>query len=463
MIRPAPLAAWLSALALTGCVNLAPEYQRPEAPIRDQWPADVVASTAPADVLSALDRFVLDSRLRQVLEQALANNRDLRVAALNVATARAQYRVQRAEQFPTVDGVASGSHSRAAVNSGSETASVEHQYSVALSLSYELDLFGRLRNLSDAALESYLALEETRRSTQISLVAEVATAWLTLAADQELLQLAKDTLASQQASYDLQQRSHALGNTSGLELAQAQTTVESARVDVAAYQSQVQLDLNALELLVGAPVDSALLPQALEADSAELVALPGELPSSLLQQRPDVLAAEHTLKAANADIGAARAAFFPSINLTGSAGTTSSELAGLFKAGSGAWSFAPSISVPIFNNGANRASLAAARSEHDMQLATYEKTIQTAFSEVADALAVRSTIQARLAAQQALTDATERSYTLADALYRSGASSYLDALDAQRSLYAARQTLIDLRLTEQSNRITLYKALGGGA
>ncbi|MGK9063717.1 efflux transporter outer membrane subunit [Stutzerimonas chloritidismutans] len=460
MIRSARFTPLFLAIALTGCVNLAPDYQRPEAPIPDQWHREVVAPTAPAEALVSLDQFILEPRLRQVVQLALANNRDLRVAALNVETARAQYRIQRADQFPAVDGDASGSHSRTP-NAG--TTAIEHQYSVGPSLSFELDLFGRLQNLSDAALEAYLALDETRRSTQISLVAEVATAWLTLAADRQLLTLAEDTWQSQQASYDLLQRSHALGNTSGLALAQAQTTVESARVDVAAYQSQVQQDLNALTLLVGAPLDEALLPQGLEARATELVDLPAGLPSTVLQQRPDVLAAEHSLKAANADIGAARAAFFPSISLTGTAGTTSSELAGLFKAGSGAWSFAPSITVPIFNAGANRASLEAARSEREAQLATYEKTLQTAFSEVADALAVRGTLQERLAAQQALTDATERSYQLADALYRNGASSYLDALDAQRTLYAARQTLIALRLTEQSNRIDLFKALGGGS
>lgn len=463
MIRLAHFTPLMLAIALAGCVNLAPDYQRPEAPVPEQWPTGLAEPSAPATVLSSLDSFVVDPRLKQLIAQSVINNRDLRVAALNVATARAQYRVQRAERYPAVTGTASGTHSRAVQQTGSSTTGTSHQYSVMPSLSFELDLFGRLQNLSDAALQSYLALDETRRSTQISLVAEVATAWLTLAADRELLHLAQDTLVSQQASYDLQQRSHSLGNTSGLTLAQAQTTVESARVDVAAYQSQVQQDLNALQLLVGAPVDEALLPQALETDTTELVALPDELPSSLLRQRPDVLAAEHALRAANADIGAARAAFFPSISLTGAAGTASSELAGLFKAGSGAWSFVPSISVPIFNAGANRASLDAAQSERDMQLATYEKTIQTAFTEVADALAVRSTLQERLAAQQALTDATARSYELADALYRNGASSYLDALDAQRSLYTARQTLISLQLVEQSNRIDLFKTLGGGA
>jgi multidrug efflux system outer membrane protein len=231
---------------------------------------------------------------------------------------------------------------------------------------------------------------------------------------------------------------------------------------VAAYRSQVQLDRNALDLLVGATVADDLLPMTLQQNTAELLEIPAGLPSSLLQQRPDVLAAEHNLKAANADIGAARAAFFPSISLTAAAGTSSSDLSGLFKSGSGAWSFAPNISLPIFNAGSNQANLDAAKSEQAIQLASYEKSLQTAFREVADALAVRSTLKQRLEAQQALTDATARSHDLAEALYRNGASSYLDALDAQRQLYAARQDLISLQLTEQSNRITLYKTLGGG-
>jgi multidrug efflux system outer membrane protein len=462
MIRPSRLTLLLPALLLAGCVNLAPDYQQPQAPIPQQWPAKAELGSASAQI--GWQAFFLDTRLKQVIEQTLANNRDLRVAALNVEKARALYRVQRAEQLPTLNAGGSGTHSRIPASlSGTGSASTTHQYSAALGLSgYELDLFGRIRNLSDAALEDYLALEETRRSTQISLLAEVANAWLTLAADRDLLKLAEDTLTSQQASYELQQRSHALGNTSGLILAQAQTTVESARVDVAAYQSQVQQDLNALNLLVGASLSEELLPGGLSENSAELLDVPAGLPSSLLQQRPDVLAAEHGLKSANADIGAARAAFFPSISLTASAGSSSAALSGLFSGGSGAWNFAPSISLPIFDAGSNRANLQAAKSERDIQLATYEKTLQSAFREVADVLAERSTLRQRMDAQRALTEATARSQNLADALYRNGASSYLDALDAQRELYAAQQNLISLQLTEQSNRIALYRVLGGG-
>ncbi|WP_298189561.1 efflux transporter outer membrane subunit [uncultured Pseudomonas sp.] len=451
----------LPVLLLAGCVNLAPTYEQPLAPVPSQWSS---TSTGQASVEISWQQFFLDPQLKKVIERALVNNRDLRVAALNVDKAQAQYRIQRAELLPAVSASASGSHSRTPSSlSSSGVAGTSHQYSVELGFSsYELDLFSRVRNLSDAALEDYLALAQTQRSTQISLVAEVANAWLTVAADRGLLQLAEETLSSQQASYQLQQRSHELGNTSGLALAQAQTTVETARGDVANFRSQVQVDINALNLLAGESLPEALLPKALADDSAQLLSIPSGLSSNLLLQRPDVLAAEHSLKAANSDIGAARAAFFPSISLTAIGGTSSTELSSLFKAGSGAWNFAPSISLPIFNAGSNRANLDAAKSETAIQIATYEKSIQTAFQEVADALAVRSTLAERLDAQQALTAATAQSYKLADALYRNGASSYLDALDSQRELYTARQNLIGLQLTEQSNRITLYKVLGGG-
>lgn len=465
MMRRPVFVPLLLALALGGCANLAPDYQRPQAPVADQWPAQAESTSGNASAEIDWRSFFIDARLEQVVERVLANNRDLRVAALNIEKARAQYRIQRAEQFPSVAASVSGTRSRTPASlNGGEAASIGSQYSAELGFSsYELDFFGRLKNLSESALEDYLALEETHRSTQISLVAEVANAWLTLAADKALLQLAEDTLKSQQASYELTRRSHDLGNSSGVALAQAQSTVESAREDVAEYTSQVRQDINALTLLVGDSVPDTLLPATLDAEAAQLVEIPAGLPSSLLQRRPDVLAAEHDLKAANADIGAARAALFPSITLTGAAGTSSADLSGLFKGGSGAWSFAPSISVPIFNAGSLRASLESAKTEKAIQLATYEKTVQSAFREVADALAVRSTLQDRLNAQRALVEATERSYRLSDALYRNGANSYLEVLDAQRSLYSARQGLISLELSEQANRLTLYKVLGGGA
>jgi len=452
---PLPL---LLALLLGGCVNLAPDYQRPAAPVAAQWPGAAPAGASQADV--DWREFFVDARLRDTVARALANNRDLRVAALNVEYQRAQYRIQRAELFPAVSASAEGTRQRA-LSDG--TTAVSSQYSVGLGVSsYELDLFGRLRNLKDAALEDYLALEQTRRSTQISLVAEVASAWMTLAADQQLLKLARDTHASQQKTYELVQRSHGLGGESGLSLAQARSTVESARAEAASYASQVEQDRNALELLVGERLDASLLPGDTGLDAALLVTVPAGLPSSLLQRRPDVLAAEHTLKAANADIGAARAAFFPSVSLTASGGSASGELSGLFKSGSRAWSFAPSISLPIFDAGSNQAGLDAAKITRDIDVANYEKALQTAFSEVADALSVRSHINERLDAQRELTAATDKSYDLSLALYKQGSDSFLEVLDAQRSLYSAQQTLISLELAEQVNRVTLYKVLGGG-
>ncbi|KAF1067888.1 MAG: Outer membrane protein OprM [Pseudomonas citronellolis] len=445
-------------LLLSGCINLAPDYSRPAAPVAAQWPAGA-SGTQSAEI--DWRGFFVDARLRQTVQLALANNRDLRVAALNVEYQRAQYRIQRAALFPELDATASGSRARS--TSSSAPTSVSSSYSVGLGVSsYELDLFDRLGNLRDAALQSYLSLEQTRRSTQISLVAEVASAWMTLASDQQLLKLASDTYASQQKTYALVQHSHGLGGESGVSLAQSRQTVESARAEVANYQSQVEQDRNALDLLVGAPLDASLLPDAGPLNSALLVSVPAGLPSSLLQRRPDVLAAEHTLMAANADIGAARAAFFPSVTLTASGGSTSGELSGLFKSGSRAWSFAPSINLPIFDAGSNRASLDAAKVTRDIDVASYEKTLQTAFSEVADALSVRGHISERLDAQQAYTDAAQKAYDLSLALYQQGSDSFLDVLDAQRSLYSAQQTLISLKLTEQNNRVTLYKVLGGG-
>lgn len=444
----------LATLALSGCINLAPDYQQPEAPVPTEWQATVSGDVA-ADI--QWQQFFTDSRLVKLQTLALANNRDLRLASLNIENAQAQYRIQRAAGFPTIDAGVSGTHARTA------SSGTTHDYTAQLGLSsYEVDVFGRVQNLQDEALEAYLALTETRRSTQISLVAEVGTAWLTLAADNERLQLAEDTLASQQATYELTQRSHALGGSAALDVAQAQTTVESARGDVAEYQSPILQDRNALRLLVGSDIPDALLPGSRLQSAAALVQVPAELPSSLLQRRPDVLAAEHNLKSANIDIGAARAAFFPSISLTANAGSASSALSSLFKAGSGAWTFTPSISVPIFDAGSNRATLDAAKVEKEIQVQTYQQTLQTAFKEVADALAVRSTLDQRLAAQQALTDASQKSFELSDALYRAGSQSYLEALDSQRSLYSAEQDLITLRLAEQSNRVTLYKVMGGG-
>jgi outer membrane protein, multidrug efflux system len=465
----------VAAAVLAGCVNLAPDYQAPALPVPQTLPSANVEAATPLD--AGWRDFFVEPKLRAVIELALANNRDLRVAALNIERARAQYGIACAGLLPTIDAGAGGSRSRTpgSLSTGGEPRYAT-QYSADLGLtSYEIDLFGRVRNLSEAALQSFFQTEATQRGTQISLVASVATAWLQLAADEQRLQLARHTLESQRRSFDLIQRGHGLGAQSGLALAQAQSTVDAARADAAAFDSQVEQDRNALALLVGATPPAELLPTPAATDpstataataeparAARLLVPPAGLPSSVLQQRPDVLAAEHALRASNADIGAARAAFFPRIALTASAGTASSTLSGLFASGSSAWSFAPSISVPIFDGGANRANLRVAEAQQKIQLASYEKTVQTAFREVADALAERRTLAERLDAQRSLLDATSRSFSLSQSLFRSGASSYLDVLDAQRAYYAAQQTLIGLQLTEQTNRLTIYKVLGGG-
>lgn len=456
-------------LALSGC-TLAPTYVRPAAPV----PADLAAvDAAPAagaatDTLAMPDwqQVFLDPRLRQTIALALQNNRDLRVAMLSIDKARAQYRLQRAAQLPSFDANASMSRSRTSAASnddGVSQVSTSDTLQVGLS-SWQLDLFGQLRSLKQEALQNWLSSAENQRNVRLTLVAQVAAAWLTVGADQAQLALAQQTLDSQAQTLQLTERRHSIGSASGLDLAQQQTSVESARVAVASAATQLAQARDALQLLVGAPVDAALLPtaQAMQ-DSVALAPLPAHLSSAVLLQRPDVLAAEHTLQAANADIGAARAAFFPSLSLTASTGRSSDALSTLFSAGSRTWSFVPSITAPIFHAGALKASLDASKLGKDIAVAQYEKAIQSAFAEVADALATRDHLQAQLTAQQALVDASQRSYTLADARYRAGLDGHLPVLDAQRSLFAAQQALIALRLQDASNRVTLYQVLGGGA
>ncbi|KMM77255.1 transporter [Xanthomonas sp. NCPPB 1128] len=466
MRRSALAAACAGVLA--GCASLAPSYARPDAPVPATFADSGSGDAGDGASIATLDwrQVFLDPRLQQVIAQALDNNRDLRVAVLNIDKARAQYRIQRANLFPSVS--VSGSQSAArssASTSASGRSEVARTYAADVGISsWELDLFGRIRSLKDEVLESYLATAQTQRSTRLSLVAEVAADWLAVAADQQRLALAQQTLDSQRRTLVLTEARHREGIASGLDLAQVQTSVESARADVASYITQLTTARNALDLVVGAPVAADALPQAdaLEGGVA-LASLPAPLESRVLLQRPDVLYAEHTLKSANADIGAARAAFFPTISLTASSGRSSSALSSLFDAGNRTWSFVPSISVPIFRAGALKAELDVARITRDVNVATYEKAIQSAFSEVADALATRAQLDERMDAQRALVAVTQRSYDLAEARYRNGVDSYLDTLDSQRSLYSAQQNLITLRLTEAGNRVTLYKVLGGGA
>ena len=340
---------------------------------------------------------------------------------------------------------------------------VSTQYSVGVGIAeFELDLFGRINSLSEAALSEFLATGAAQRSVRLALIAEVAGLWLTLAADLELQRIAEATLESHETGFALTQQRYELGAVSALDLAQARTVVESVRADAARLQGQVAQDLNALRLLVGGSIDSSLLPPAFTPEVSAVPALPAAMPSSILLRRPDIVAAEHRLLAANARIGAARAAFFPAIRLTGSIGTASPELSGLFDSGTRVWSFVPAIHLPIFQGGRLRAALGAARVDRDIAIAEYERAIQSGFREVADALALSGTLARQIEAQQALAEAAERAHELSEARYRAGRDSFLNLLEAQRTLYSARQSQVAVQLTEQLNRVTLYKALGGG-
>jgi multidrug efflux system outer membrane protein len=471
----------LTALALAvtllanGCALLEPVLPQASPAIPAEWPlppttaanapaADTpVASPAnpPAETANAVADigwrdFFIDPKLEELIARALDNNRDLRVAVLNVERTRAQYNVQRADRFPSL-GASVGLE-----RTGGNVVNAGDVYSAAVDAAFELDLFGRVRSLSNAALQRYFAQEEARRSAQLALIAEIANVYLSLAADQASQQVAQATLDNQQEAYALVVKRYEAGAVSALDLAQAQTTVETARADVARYAGLVATDINLLRLLVGAPVEQALLPQGFDPAVSGLAPLPAQLPSQVLLRRPDVLQAEHLLRGANANIGAARAAFFPSISLTGSLGTASNELSGLFDSGTRIWSFVPQINLPIFQGGRLRASLGIATADRDIALAQYEKSIQSGFREVADALALTRTLADRRAAQQALLDATSKAHELSTARYARGRDSFLNLLDAQRSLYAAQQGLVSAQLAEQVNRITLYKVLGGG-
>ena len=456
----------VTAFILGGC-SLIPDYQTPESPAAAQWPQGPAYSpTESAEVAAAEQgwrQFFHDPALQQLIQTALVNNRDLRVAALNIDAYRAQYRIQRADLFPAVSANGSGSRQRVPGDvSSTGEATINSQYSATLGVSaYELDLFGRVRSLSEQALETYLSSEQARRSTQISLVASVANAYLTWQADQALLRLTEETLKTYEESYQLTKRSNEVGVSSALDLSQARTSVEGARVKLAQYQRLVAQDLNSLTVLLGTSVP-ANLPASQELNADLLSEVPAGLPSELLQRRPDIQEAEHLLKAANANIGAARAAFFPSISLTANAGTLSPDMGGLFKGGSGTWLFQPQINLPIFNAGSLRASLDYSKIQKDINVAKYEKTIQTAFQEVSDGLAARQTFKEQLQAQRDLVAANQDYYRLAERRYRIGIDSNLTFLDAQRSLFSSQQALIADRLLQLVSEVNLYKALGGG-
>ncbi len=448
MTKPS-LIAVAAALALAGCASTT-SYERPAAPVPATW-AD--GGTAGAAAPLPWQQFYTDAQLRELITLALQNNRDLRVALLNVEQARAQSRVQDASLLPTI-----GAGVTASRTPGSNGA-INNSYQAGLQISaYEVDLFGRLRSLSGAALERYLSSVEGSRAAQISLVAQIASSYLSLRANEELLTLAEQTLKTRDDFYRLTKLKSDNGVASGLDTSAAVSQVEVARASLAQQQRLRALDLNALQLLVG-----QALPQLSggTAWNAQAVAdVPAGLPSEVLVNRPDILQAEAQLKAAEANIAAARAAFFPSLTLTTSLGTASSELSKLFS--NTVWSFAPQLLMPIFDSGRNKANLASAQAGRDIAVAQYEKAIQVGFREVADALASRATLAEQLRATQAQAQADEDRLKLVDLRFRSGASNSLELLDAQRSQFAARQAVVQLQLAKAQNSVLLYKALGGG-
>jgi multidrug efflux system outer membrane protein len=448
---------------LGGC-TLMPKYERPAAPINNSWPTGA-SQTNQNRSASDIDwrEFFDDPRLQELIALALKNNRDLRIAALRVEEARAQYRIQRSALFPSVAGNSSFSREKfsgtANAFSGGE---LLNTYTVDVGASYEVDLFGRVRSLKKEALEKYLASDQARISAQIALVSEVANEYLNQLRLREAKTVAHETLKAVQSSYDLIKRRYETGAASELDLRTAEGQVETVRVSSANFLQLLAASENALTLLVGEPLPSDLPSGKPFAEQHLLTDLPVEIPSEVLLRRPDVLAAEHTLEAANADIGAARAAFLPRILLTGSGGTASAKLTDLFTGPSSTWSFSPQIIIPIFDFGETRGKLDVSKIEKRIEIATYEKTIQTAFREVADALASRAILDEKLKAQQILLNAQQKRFELTTARYNQGVDSYLDVLLAQQDLYAAEQNLLQFQADFLLNAIALYRSLGGG-
>ena len=444
----------LAAVVLVAGCSMTPTLERPAAPVATTYPGQTASATASGPLL-AWDSFVADARLRELIGVALKNNRDLRVATLNIEQVRALYQVRRADQAPTVNAAVTGNRQPTASGGMSSV------YTAGLAMaSWELDFFGRVASLKEAALAQYLASEEAQRSAQTSLIASVASTWLSLQTDEALLALTRRTLTTREDSLRLTKLRFDNGATSALDLRQAESLTAAARSALAQQQRARALDLNALTLLVGQEPAANLLPGGAEVSA--FAPVPEGLPSELLTRRADIRQAEQALVAANASIGAARAAFFPRISLTTSVGTLSSELSGLFKDGSWGFSLAPQALLPIFDLGRNQANLDASKAARDIAVAQYEKAIQVAFREVADALAGRATLGDQLSAQEQQAQAEAERFRLSELRYRNGVASYLDVLDAQRSLFTTQQALAQSRLAQQQNQVALYKALGGG-
>jgi multidrug efflux system outer membrane protein len=451
--------------ALLGGCTLMPKYEQPAAPVSESWPAGktpMVATNGSAAMIDWRDYFE-DPRLQALIALSLTNNRDLQIAALRVEEARAQYRIQRSEMFPGVQGDAS--YTRLKTSGAATTFSggtILTTYNVDVNAAYEVDLFGRVRSLKKEALERYFATEEARKSVQISLVSQVATEYLAQLRLREAKAIANQTLETVQSSYNLIKKSFEAGAASELDLRTAEGQVQTVKVASASFLQMLAESENALVVLVGQPLPADLPPGKPFRDQNLLTDLPLGIPSEVLQRRPDILAAEHTLKAANADIGAARAAFFPRILLTGSAGSASAKLGDLFSGPSATWSFSPQITIPIFDIGSTRSKLDVSKIEKSIEIKNYEKAIQNAFREVANGLATRTILDDKLKAQELLLNAQQRRFDLTTARYRQGVDSYVDVLLAQQDLFAAQQNLLQFQMARLLNAVTLFRSLGGG-
>jgi multidrug efflux system outer membrane protein len=451
-------AALVASLTLAGCMSLAPTHERPAAPVAASFSNTGDAASGKAAAELEWQSFFVDERLKRLIDIALKNNRDLRVAVLNIDAARANYGVRRADLYPSLGVGLSGQR-----GPSQTTGQLQTVFSAGIQLSsWEIDLFGRIRSLGNAAAAQYLASEEGRKAAQISLVAAVANTYLSLLADEELLVITRDTLGTREESFKLNKLKFDNGAASEIDLRQAESLLESARVTLAQLTRQRAQDENALVLLLGQPLPTDLPPPLSMSEQRLAADLPAGLPSEVLTRRPDVRQAEQQLVAANANIGAARAAFFPRISLTGSVGSASSELDGLFKSGSKAWSVSGSLLQPIFDAGRNSANLDLARTNREIAVAQYEKAIQSAFREVQDALAGRATLGEQARAQLAQANAEQTRFRLADLRYRNGAASYLDVLDSQRALFTAQQAVVQVQAAAVQNQVNLYKVLGGG-
>ena len=450
----------LALILFTGCFSLEPKLEPLDSkviPLEWNNPVEAKAQENLTQIKPSWEDFVQNETLKKVVDLAIKNNKDLKIALLNIQSARATYRISKADSFPTLEANGDMKNARAINSSNGTTTS--HNYSANITASYEVDLFGKVQSLNESALQSYLSTQFAANTVKVSLIAETINAWLTLATHNEQLKLSTQTVENLQKAYELTQKKFAAGVISQADVLDASASLKEAQINVILYNTMIKQDKNALELLIAQPLNDELLPK--EYENCLMIVKAG-ISSKVLLTRPDIMEAEHNLKAKNANIGAARAAFFPSISLTANTGIASKSLSSLFDGGAqSVWSFSPNITLPIFNGGQNSANLDYTYAQRDIALNQYEKTIQTAFKEVNDSLATRATINEQINKQRELVDAVSKSYDLSLGAYKVGTGSYLNVLISQRTLYSAQQNLISKYQEDLTNRVSLYKTLGG--